>query len=294
MSLARPYGAGLRNVGSYQVSGQPYLSGSITSAATGSVLSSDFSFPFVTKKIKLTNNDSVNNAMVSFVPYIGSEATSEGYSNDCSGSGNWLFLSASSTIDLDVKCKRIFVAPAHGNHAAGTVNTVTLYAELTNIDTSSMYELDGLEGVSSYVSNPHPANLARPYGTGLRNVGSYQVSGKPYITGSALDSPQNVIVVNLEKQIKLPNVAKSITLWNHSTGLARLRFHLVSSSSITNHPASRHFYELSANESLTVNMKCKEFWLSAVSGDVSWKMYASLTNIPTGSMYDLTGSGISS
>lgn len=137
-------------------------------------------------------------------------------------------------------------------------------------------------------------SLANPYRVGLRNVGSYQVSGQPYITGSNIESSENVVPSSHETQLLFPYVTKSITLWNHSAGSEMLRFHLVSSSSITNHPASKHYYQLAKGESLTINLKCKEAWLSAVGGDVYWKIYASLTNIPTGSMYDLTGAGISS
>tara|TARA_R100001079_G_scaffold93974_1_gene56775 strand:+ start:9569 stop:9979 length:411 start_codon:yes stop_codon:yes gene_type:complete len=133
------------------------------------------------------------------------------------------------------------------------------------------------------------------YSVGLRNAGSYIVSGQPYITGSFTDSGDNAVPAHHELQVKFPYVTKSITLWNFSAGTEMLRLHLVSSSSITNHPTSKHYYELAKDESLTVNLKCKEVWLSATAaGDVTWKLYASLTNIPTGSMYALAGSGISS
>lgn len=141
-------------------------------------------------------------------------------------------------------------------------------------------------------------SLATPYGVGLRNVGSYQVSGQPFITGSQVDGKfLNAIPASgdSEKRIQFPYVTKSITLWNVSANsLSKLRFHLVSSGSITNHPTSKHYYELAQNESLTINLKCKEVYLSAVTAQVEWKLYASLTNIQTGSMYNLAGSGISS
>jgi len=133
------------------------------------------------------------------------------------------------------------------------------------------------------------------YGVGLRNVGSYQVSGTPYLTGSNILTTENVIAAGQEIQIKFPQVTKSVTLWNHCpTTTPKLRLHLVSSSSIANHPHSKHYYELAKDESLTVNMKCREVWLSAIGGDVYWKLYASLTNVAKGNMYALTGSGISS
>ena len=140
-------------------------------------------------------------------------------------------------------------------------------------------------------------SLARPYSVGLRNVGSYEVSGQPFITGSLLGAAPkaNMISSGDEIQIVFPYVTKSITLWNHSDDAsAKLRFHLVTSSSIANHPSSRHYYELGVGESFSFTLKCKEAWLSAVSGDANWKLYASLTNIPIDNMYDLTGSGISS
>jgi hypothetical protein len=137
------YTAGLRNVGSYQVSGQPYLSGTVTSATIGS--SSWFRFPSVTKKVIVSNEDSSNKAIISFVPYGQTQATTEGFTNSASGSGNWLYLSKNSSIELDVKCKEIFIAPAAGV----AVDFVTVYAELTGIPTGSMYSFDGLEGIST-------------------------------------------------------------------------------------------------------------------------------------------------
>ena len=45
------YTTSLRNVGSYQVSGQPYLSGSVTTATLGSNGEGYFQFPYITKKL---------------------------------------------------------------------------------------------------------------------------------------------------------------------------------------------------------------------------------------------------
>ena len=137
------YSVGLRNVGSYQVSGQPYMSGAITSATHGSVLNSKFAFPYVTKNITLTNKDATNGAIVTFIPYLQSESDTLGYTNSTSGSGNWLYLSGSSAITLNVKCKEIFVATYE---AAGAVDYVEVYAELTNIPLNRMYSLDGVTG----------------------------------------------------------------------------------------------------------------------------------------------------
>ena len=51
------YTVGLRNAGSYQVAGQPYMSGSTTTATLGSHEDGYFVFPYVTKKVKITNEN---------------------------------------------------------------------------------------------------------------------------------------------------------------------------------------------------------------------------------------------
>ena len=132
------------------------------------------------------------------------------------------------------------------------------------------------------------------YSVGLNNVGSYQASGQPFLTGSNISGSENTIPQGAERQIKFPFVTKSVTVWNYcSSNQGRLRIHMVSSGTIANHPASRHYVELAQNESYTLNAKCNNIWLSTTGQAINWKLYASLTNIPAGSMYDLTGSGIS-
>ena len=138
------YSVGLQNVGSYQVSGQPYLSGSVTSAVIGSVSDSVFSLPYVSKRLIIRNLDSTNDAIVSFAPFLDSEAATYGFTNSASGSGNWLFLPADTSIELDIKCKQVFISPAQ----AVAVDSVSIYAELTNIGTNRLYSFDGLQGVS--------------------------------------------------------------------------------------------------------------------------------------------------
>ena len=143
--VSNVYSVGLRNVGSYQVSGQPYMSGAVTNAQHGSVSGSHFVFPTVTKKLTITNKDSTNGAIVSFLPYLQAESDVLGYTNSTSGSGNWLYLSGATSIELDVKCKEVFIATYE---ATGAVDYVQVYAELTNIPTGSMYSLDGVSGAS--------------------------------------------------------------------------------------------------------------------------------------------------
>jgi len=277
------YSVGLRNAGSYQVSGQPYLSGAVSSDVVGSVLSSSFSFPYVTKTLRVTNEDSVNNLIVSFSPFLESQKATYNYSNSASGSGNWLYLSASTSIEMDVKCKQIFIAPAQATEVSCSV-----YAELTNIPTNRLYSYDGLEGISSVSAQPAQNSI---YGVGINNVGSFLVSGQPYITGSYIGSTENKISSGDETSVSFPYVVKSFSVWNYSSDpLSKLRITFANTGSIENYPAC--YIELGQNETTTLNVKCKEVYLSAVSGDVLWKIYGSQTGIPRQRMYELTGSGI--
>tara|TARA_B100000424_G_C22802696_1_gene430436 strand:- start:287 stop:721 length:435 start_codon:yes stop_codon:yes gene_type:complete len=136
--------------------------------------------------------------------------------------------------------------------------------------------------------------LMSKYGVGLRNVGSYQVSGQPFVTGSDIvGNLRNTLEEDQEVKVSFPYVAKNVKIWNWSSdNNSVLRVHLVSSSSIANHPTSKHFFRLAKDEEISLDFKCKELYLSAINGDAQWKLYASLTNISTGHMYELTGSGV--
>tara|TARA_R100001082_G_scaffold69156_1_gene39205 strand:+ start:667 stop:1131 length:465 start_codon:yes stop_codon:yes gene_type:complete len=143
---------------------------------------------------------------------------------------------------------------------------------------------------------------------GLRNVGSYQVSGTPWITGSANLDDGKV------HMIEFPYVSKSFTVINNNTTTGydiRVHFHSGSSTTALTVPgeggaqtiaagcdviAGNHFITVpSGYASVTFDAKCAKFYISqATSNDnLSYQVFAELTQIPTGSMYHLTGSGIS-
>jgi hypothetical protein len=132
------------------------------------------------------------------------------------------------------------------------------------------------------------------YTTGLQNVGSYLVSGRPYITGSYISGALGSIPAGEELKVEFPKVTKSVTLWNYCIGANdKLRLTFVSSGSMTNYSNAGNYVELAKDETITINAKCKEVYLQAVGGEIRWKLYASLTEIPKERMYALTGSGIS-
>lgn len=130
------------------------------------------------------------------------------------------------------------------------------------------------------------------YKTGLYNVGSYQVSGRPWITGSA------GLAVDVEDKIVFPSVAKSVMVINRDPDQTiddAIRVHFNSTSS-TDVIAGRHFVTLdSYNTAITFNVKCTEIYISNPApgtADAGYTVVAELTGIGAGEMPALTGSGL--
>jgi|ETNvirenome_6_85_1030632.scaffolds.fasta_scaffold14274_4 hypothetical protein len=161
---------------------------------------------------------------------------------------------------------------------------------------------------------------------GLRNVGSYQVSGEPWISGSEAQAANKV------KRFQFPYVTREVTVQNY--GDNELRVHFVSGSGHTSFSSTvdkmarvvesnvylgLHYITLSGavnpritegdpsraatigsvtgsvpsvHRSVTFKAKCKEIYIATTSvGATSYRIMADLTNIPTRRMYHLTGSG---
>lgn len=124
MSLANPYYVGLQNVGSYQVSGIPYLTGATAPVSSGTPI--EIVFPEVTQRIVVANTgladlrigfsaNGVKNTNNYYVLHQHDGTTSSDYSK----------------IDLRVKVSSIFLLSNSGS----TTTSVRIAAELTNIDT---------------------------------------------------------------------------------------------------------------------------------------------------------------
>ena len=125
------------------------------------------------------------------------------------------------------------------------------------------------------------------YTVGLNNVGSYQVSSVPYITGSS------ALAKGQEIDFTFPMVTKSITVINRSAEDIRAHFNSTSSGRVVD---GLHFVLFDSKEdSYTFNVKCKEMYVTAVgsnTGNASFTIVAELTQIDTGKMFELTGSGL--
>lgn len=160
-------------------------------------------------------------------------------------------------------------------------------------------------------------------GVGLRNVGSYMVSGHPYITGSGAYAGMHLMAQApaegsgsaaayhidgagtaarpAEVRVNFPYVSKRILVYASGSGTQLLRVHfssLYSGDTAANLLSGRvnnghHFIELDADEDYwEFNVKTDRIYISSPNTTTGFKIYAELTAIPTGSMYTLTGSGI--
>jgi hypothetical protein len=153
-------------------------------------------------------------------------------------------------------------------------------------------------------------------GVGLRNVGSYQVSGIPYISGTSGDGTDGHPDAKM-KRYTFPTVVREITVANlaklsdGSTNGQEIQVHFVSGSAgldfsstdlvaVANDAAwgktevsqGAHYWTVQPDASVTFRTKCKEIYITTMSGAAHYRLLGELTNIPTDSMYHLTGSGL--
>jgi len=147
-------------------------------------------------------------------------------------------------------------------------------------------------------------------GVGLRNVGSYQISGEPWISGSegATGAGTGQHVASTVKRYQFPFVTREVTVVNFTTSQTKnhIFVHFASGSehtfsstkeTSTYNPLSnvfqgKHYFAVSGS-SITFKAKCKEIYITTDGQNASakYRILADLTNVPTGRMYELTGSG---
>tara|TARA_R100000152_G_C6732349_1_gene156862 strand:- start:598 stop:1029 length:432 start_codon:yes stop_codon:yes gene_type:complete len=121
---------------------------------------------------------------------------------------------------------------------------------------------------------------------GISSVGSYQVSGKPFMTGN-LDIDQDV-----EDRIVFPNVTKRVIIQNMADVDLRVHFHSTASARVAE---TACFFTLpTTKDKLDIDVKCTEIFISnPTANNGKYELYAELTGIGREQMFALTGSGIS-
>ena len=128
------------------------------------------------------------------------------------------------------------------------------------------------------------------FAAGIGSVGSYQVSGVPWITGSV-----EGLASGAEDKITFPSVAKAVTVINTDVDSADIHVHF-NSKTLTDVSGGLHYVALNAlNDAMTFACKCKEIYISSPTwggGAASYTVLAELTGISTSEMFILTGSGL--
>lgn len=129
---------------------------------------------------------------------------------------------------------------------------------------------------------------------GLRNVGSYQVSGHPYMTGTVVDEAVTISFPYVTKSVRITNtgsVAGIVALQSMAANGGEDAF-LTKLHYLDLHPLSSSANGVQQGAIMELDIKCTEIHVLATESQLGVQVYASLTNIPTNRMYTLTGSGI--
>ena len=117
--------------------------------------------------------------------------------------------------------------------------------------------------------------LSNLYSSGINNVGSYQVAGRPWTKSVAQGASPSTIT--------FPQVTKQIIFINRGAADMFVYFH--------EDAAAANKIKIAAGQQYTFNVKCKQIYTSGTNGQ-QYSVYASLTHIPAARMFALTGSGI--
>lgn len=141
--------AGINNVGSYQASGTPYITGNFF--LSGGV-QDKIVFPAVTSRVIITaNTNATPQGAAPIRIHFASTGTDGG---NVVGGNHYVTLSQSVSVpepsfDARIKCKELFVSCPVQAGAAGLMSgSYTIFAELTGIGIAEMFTLTG-SGVTS-------------------------------------------------------------------------------------------------------------------------------------------------
>jgi hypothetical protein len=153
-----------------------------------------------------------------------------------------------------------------------------------------------------------------PRASGLGNSAAYQVAGKPYLTGSAIEGEPasgNTWFTRKEYKITFPTVTRKVTITNYCSS-SDIAVYFVPKATSPSVVTGNHFAVVRhTSGSLEMNVKCTELYITpgAVGANDAVSLFnpglaaganfgavgimAELTGVPATEMYTLSGSGIS-
>lgn len=364
------YSVGLRNVGSYMVSGRPYITGSAVNAGEEVKIQ----FPYVTKNIMIRipspPNTALDNSIVSAFERL---RTSKDANHDTGQPGEYILGSGNSDFTISFwfsyeggnapanQCfdllssgsrvgqfrreaagefnwngygSLIFTSISEGqyHHVVLTQITGNLHYYLDNNHASQNVTFPSFDDITFKPNVSYPGNIKideiSVWNSGmthaeyleLHNNGewfnpNYHSKKSNIVSWHSMGDAQGDHVqasANAEEMIiDLAGGDDSLNLFFYRppstyTGLigtftegpftsqttGKLRVHGGSKAN-ANVYNNFHYKTLQGyGTTVSLPMKTKEIYLSAIDSQVSFEVIAELTNIPTGSMYDLAGSGI--
>ena len=122
--------------------------------------------------------------------------------------------------------------------------------------------------------------------SGPNNVGSYQVSGIPFVTGST-----GAAETITRKEFPFPFATRFITLSNSSNGAGEELRVAFSAEGAIGGPGAVEKYEFlcPANNAVTLDVRCKTIFVTT-SAAMDWSLCAGLTPIRAADFPVLTGS----
>lgn len=127
------------------------------------------------------------------------------------------------------------------------------------------------------------------YKSGVSSVGQYQMSGRPYITGSNLTGSGTN---NGEVKIRFPYLPKSFNVINKTTSSLFVHFDTRTNTNVVTYG---HYITLpSENDSYTFDVRTPSVYISmsASVGLGRFELFGELTGIDANEHRELSGSGI--
>lgn len=123
------------------------------------------------------------------------------------------------------------------------------------------------------------------YSVGINNVGSYQVAGRPWVkTFSGITSGST-------QTITFPKVTKNILVINQAA--VAVRVHFCDDATTGDVFTNGHYVHLDSDEdSISMNIRVKELFITPEGGSAGFTVFAELTNIEPENMYSYNVAGI--
>jgi len=148
MTLYSPRASGLGNSAAYQVAGKPYLTGSAIAAESGNKLVPardiyKITFQTVTRRVVVKNHSHATDITVFFANPATAPAAATGVHFG-------IIPANTGSFDASIKCKELFLVAGKEGTLTNPADTTayaagafTVFAELTGVPASDMYELSG-------------------------------------------------------------------------------------------------------------------------------------------------------